>query len=488
MRKTIQVLAATAVVVGSVLSGSLLSGAASAEPGPAWGACPATPGVVLDPRQQCATIEVPLDYQHPTGQLISLAISRISTATPRLRRGVLLLIPGGPGNPGLALPSTRGVTLPAEVSNRYDIIGFDPRGVGQSTPVSCQLAAQDADLTTFLPWPGPGGDISGNVARARRVAAACVRNGGTLMRHITTRNEARDIDQIRRALHEPRLSYWGTSYGTYAGAVYATMFPQRTDRIVLDSNDDPDPSKVARGWVANFALGAQDRFPDFAAWAAAHDSTFGLGTTPTTVRDTYLRMAAALDRTPRPDLTGAALRAIMFNAIYSDAGFPILAQVMHAVRTDGPLPGIPSPPAEQFQNLIAAGTATACDDVSWPRSVSSYGRAVAGNRVAFPLTAGMPVNIWACAFWPNPPAEPPVRITPNGPPNVLMIQNLRDPATPYAGALKMRAAFGDRARLVTVDSGGHDAYLANGDACGDQTVTAFLANGTRPDHDVTCHS
>jgi pimeloyl-ACP methyl ester carboxylesterase len=100
----------------------------------------------------------------------------------------------------------------------------------------------------------------------------------------------------------------------------------------------------------------------------------------------------------------------------------------------------------------------------------------------------MPVNIFPCAFWPYSAAEPPVRITSDGPSNVLMIQNLRDPATPYSGAMKMRAAFGDRARLVTVDSGGHGAYLANGDACGDQTVTAFLVNGTRPDLDVTCHS
>jgi hypothetical protein len=266
------------------------------------------------------------------------------------------------------------------------------------------------------------------------------------------------------------------------------MFPDHTDRIVLDSNDDPSPRLAERGLAANFAIGAENRFPDFATWAATRDSTYQLGTTATAVRDTYLRLAATLDRTPLPDLTGNALRALMFNTLYSDAGFPLLAQLMHAARTGTPLPGIPLPPAAQFQNLIAVQTATGCNDVTWPRSINSYATAVAHNRIAFPLTAGMPVNIWPCAFWPYPVAEPPVRITPNGPSNVLMIQNLRDPATPYTGALKLRAAFGNRARLITVDSGGHRAYLANGNTCGNNAVTAFLAHGTRPAHDITCPS
>jgi pimeloyl-ACP methyl ester carboxylesterase len=135
------------------------------------------------------------------------------------------------------------------------------------------------------------------------------------------------------------------------------------------------------------------------------------------------------------------------------------------------------PPAAQAQNLVAVQTATGCNDVAWPRSADHYARAVARNRRDFPLTAGMPANIWACAFWPY-DAEKPVRITARGPDNVLLIQNRRDPATPYSGALRMLAAFGHRARMVTVSSGGHDAYLANGNACGDDAVTAFLTDGT----------
>jgi hypothetical protein len=256
--------------------------------------------------------------------------------------------------------------------------------------------------------------------------------------------------------------------------------------VVLDSSDDPDPTRVARGWVENFAVGAEDRFPDFAAWAAARDGSYGLGGTPAAVRDTYLRLAATLDRTPLPDLDGNGLRANMFNALYTDASFPLLAELMHAALTGAPLPTVPLPPPDQFQNLLAVQTATGCNDVTWPRSVPAYAGAVAANRVAYPLTAGMPANIYPCAFWPYPPAEAPTRISGYGPANILMVQNLRDPATPHSAALKMRATLGGRARMVSVDSGGHGAYLANGNACGDRTVTAFLVDGVRPTTDTTC--
>ncbi|WP_202970834.1 alpha/beta hydrolase [Saccharothrix sp. ALI-22-I] len=468
-----------------VLTGLVTPVAAATESTVEWRSCPAAAGP-LDPRQECATVWVPLDYRKPGGEWISLAVSRIRTARPELRRGVLLLIPGGPGGSGLARPSTHGSRLPQEVLDRYDLVGFDPRGVGHSTPVSCDLEPRDIEPTAFLPWPGPGGDISGTVGRANRVAEACARNGGPVIRTITTRNEARDIDRIRRALGESRLSAWGTSYGTYVGAVYATMFPRRTDRIVLDSSGDPDPRRVARGWQANFAVGAEDRFPDFASWAAARDANYGFGSTPQAVHATYRRLAGELDRNARPGLTGAVLRAVMFNSLYADAAFPQLAAFMQAALTGGPVPPIPVPPADQFRNLVSVQAATACNDVAWPGPEHDYAGDVARNRAAYPLTDGMPVNVQPCAFWPYPPAEHPTRVTAHGPKNILMIQNRRDPATPLAGALRMRSALGDRARIVVVESGGHNAYVANGNACGDQVVTDFLTNATRPRHDVTC--
>ncbi|MFC4117196.1 alpha/beta hydrolase [Nonomuraea zeae] len=447
----------------------------------------------MDPRQECATLQVPMDYRKPGGPAISLAVSRIKTAKPALRRGVLLIIPGGPGSPGLNRPSVQVKKLPQDVLDRYDIIGFDPRGVGQSSPVSCGLDARDVSFTKLKPYPDADGGIAENVAWSRRIAEACARNGGPLIRHISTRNEARDIDRIRQALGEKKLSYWGVSYGTYAGAVYATMFPQRTDRVVLDSNDDPDPRKVARQWLANYAVGVEDRFPDFAAWAAARDGEYGLGADPAAVRRTFLDLATALDRKPLPwpganpeELNGNLLRETMLNALYSDTNFPMLATLMRAALTTGELPPSNTPPAAAMQNTAAHAGATMCNDVAWQDAVGSYQQQVRRDRAAHPLTAGMPVNMGPCQFWPFEPAEPVVRVTSRGPANVLLIQNLRDPSTPYSGALKMRQAFGQRARMVSVDSGGHGVYLANGNACGDQTVTSFLTTGNLPARDKSC--
>lgn len=458
---------------------------------PAWTACPAAPG--LDPRQECATLHVPLDYGAPGNGTISLAVSRIRTAKPGLRRGVLLLIPGGPGSTGLARPSTQARRLPQEVLDRYDLVSFDRRGMGQSTPVSCGLAHEDLAPTLLKPWPSADGGITENVNWSRRIAEACARNGGPLMRHISTRNEARDIDGIRKALGEERLSYWGVSYGTYSGAVYATMFPERTDRVVLDSNDDPDPRGVARTWLANYAVGVEDRFPDFARWAAARDGEYDLGADPATVRHTVIELAARLDREPIPwpganpaELNGNVLRDTTLGAFYSDANFPALAGLMKAALTSGPLPAPSTPPDAVMQNSAAATAATMCNDVEWPGSVPLHQRLVARDKAAHPLTAGMPVNMGPCAFWPYRAAERPVRVTSRGPSNVLLVQNLRDPSTPHSGALEMRKAFGQRARMVSVDSGGHGAYLANGNACGDRTVTEFLVSGRRPAQDTLC--
>ena len=483
------VLALSALTLASfALTAAPPAGARPAAP-LSWQACP---GAGVDPRQQCATLQVPLDHSRPRGEQITLAVSRVASARPGLRRGVLLMIPGGPGGSGVNGPSGALKRLPQSVLDAYDVVGFDPRGVGRSTPVDCRLAHGDLAMVNLRPWPAPDGSITVNTATAARVADACVRNGGPVLRSISTANEARDIDRIRQALGERKLSAWGVSYGTYAGAVYATMFPQRTDRIVLDSNDDPDPTRVERGWLANFAVGAEDRFPDFAAWAA-RPGRYRIADSPEEVRTAFLDLAARLDRQPVPwpganpaELNGNVLRETMIESLYDDERFPALAELMLAGLGARPLPAPSAPPEEVLQNSIAVSVGTLCNDVAWPRSTAAYARSSAADRAAHPLTAGMPANIMPCAFWPAGPAEPPVRVSSDGPSNILMVQNLRDPATPYSGALRLRRAFGDRARMVAVDSGGHDAYVANGNACGDALVTEFLVTGRRVGADTRC--
>lgn len=437
--------------------------------------------------QECATLAVPLDYADPRGRQIALAVSRVRAADPAKRRGVLVLVPGGPGGTGLNRPSGIGASLPQSVRDRYDLIGFDPRGVGKSTQASCDLLPEDASPLNQRPWPGPGGDITQSVARARRLAETCLANGGDLVRTISSRTEAYDVDSIRRALGEQRISYWAVSYGTYVGSLYATLFARHTDRVVLDSNNDPDPRRVARAWLAHSAIGVEDRFPDFARWASRADNPDRLEATPEAVRATFLAVAEKLDRHPGPEgFTGAALRGLMVQYLLSDRFFPAFAQLIRAGR-DGGTPVLPPlPTGQEAQSMAATGAATLCNDVAWPsKSTSDYARDVLANRAEYPLTAGMPVNVVPCAFWPR-PARPPVAVSPHGPSNVLMVQNLRDAMTPYVGAVNLRRAFGDRARMVSVDSGGHGVYLANGNACGDAAVTEFLVTGRRPAADIAC--
>ncbi len=319
-----------------------------------------------------------------------------------------------------------------------------------------------------------------------------------MLRSVSTVNEARDIDSVRRALGEKKLSAWGTSYGTYVGSVYATMFPDRTDRVVLDSNDDPNPELVERGWLANVAVGTEDRFPDFARWAAAPERGVDrLARTPAEIRPLFLRLAARLDRAPLPwpganpaELNGNVLRQSLQDALHDDHRFPALAELIRAASDPAhrTLPAPNTPPAAAMQNTAAMSVATLCNDVAWPKSIPAYAEAVAANRARYPLTAGQPAGITPCAFWPTTPVDKPVHVTPRGPSNILLVQNLRDPASPYNGALNLRRAFGDRARMVAVDAGGHGAYLANGNACGDALVTDYLATGHRPTRDVTCRS
>ncbi|MGW5865250.1 alpha/beta hydrolase [Streptomyces sp. NPDC055239] len=455
-----------------------------------WKTCE---GSGIDPRQECATVEVPMDYARPEGKQIGIAVSRIPSEKPAARRGALLLIPGGPGGSGINNPSGKGQKLPQAVRDAYDLIGFDPRGLGRSSPVTCGFEHADLATSRMRPWPAADGSITENMTTAQRMSDACARNGGDLIRHITTANQARDLDRVREALGERKVSAWGVSYGTYVGAVYSQLFPHRTDRIVLDSNNDPDHTRVSRNWVASSEAGVEDTFPEFAKWASAPGNPDRLADTAAEVRPLFLKLAATLDREPIPwpganpeELNGNVLRQSLLNTLYDPDGFPGLAKLILAAR-QGKVPAAPpAPPETVVENSFAVGSAVLCNDIEWPKSTAAYEKAVAESRSKYPLTAGMPRNAMPCAAWPFRPKEAPVRITGSGPSNILLVQNERDPATPLSGALKLRAALGKRATMVTVDSTGHNAYLANGNECGDRTVSHYLATGERPGQDTYC--
>ncbi|MGW1608687.1 alpha/beta hydrolase [Streptomyces sp. NPDC002285] len=485
--------AALMAAVSGVVFGLVTPLTANATGSPAplkWTKCE---GEGLDPRQQCATLAVPMDYADPGGPKIDIAVSRIRSENPAARRGALLMIPGGPGGDSLGHPSDVGQRMPQEVRDAYDLIGFAPRGNAPSTPVSCDVDNADLAVDKRLPWPATDGSVTENLAMGRRLGDACARNGGELIKHISTLNNARDVDRIRAALGERKLSAWGVSYGTYIGAAFTELFPQRTDRIVLDSSDNPDPVAAERAWLRAFEVGVEDNFPEFAKWASRPGNPDRVADTPARVRSRFLALAARLDREPLPwpganpaELSGNVLRATMLNSLYDPDDYPVLAKLMLAAEKGTLPPAPPSPPQAALQNYLAVGAGTICNDAAWPRSAAVYEKGVAESRAKYPLTAGMPRNALPCTAWPWQPREAPLRVTDRGPSNVLMIQNERDVATPLSGALKLREAYGRRAVMVVNDSTGHDAYLNNGNACGDAAVSRFLATGERPARDTYC--
>ncbi|GAA3552294.1 alpha/beta hydrolase [Amycolatopsis ultiminotia] len=445
-----------------------------------WGPCPADAAA---PGLQCSTLRVPLDYRHPDGQQIDVAVSRLASAKPAQRRGVLLLNQGGPGLTGLNFSATLvKAGLPQQVRDSYDLIGFDPRGIGHSTPVTCDLTPEQRDTAVNPPYPHGAADVGKAAETAKTVAKQCATSKtAAILPFITTANTARDMDRIRTALDEPKLSYYGDSYGTYLGAVYTTLFPDRSDRIVLDSNLGPEG--YDRAALRSQAEGFQTRFPDFAKLAAADPEKYGLGRTPAEVTAKYFELAERLDKKPAQGIDGTSFRTVTSAYLRSESLLGDLAELWHDLDTDQPMPPVP---AEAGDGNFADGyLAVACGDSQWAGSVATYQRAVAVDRIRYPMFGAFTANIRPCAFWPS-PVEPAVRIGDRGPSDVLLVQNLRDPATPLSGAARLRSAFGDRARMVTIDQGGHGAYLFAPNKCGNDAVTGYLVTGKRPVHDTFC--
>lgn len=489
-KSVITALAATLLV-------PLFSGCSSAdadEESLSWKKCPKGVGAA---GVECTTLKVPLNYEEPDGKKIEIAVSRLASKNPDKRRGVLVTNSGGPGGETLTMPATlREMGLPKDVLDSYDIIGIDPRGVGHSTPVTCGLKLTDhpSNIPTYA---RDEADVAAEAKRVEAVAKKCATSKtADLLPHITTANTARDMDQVRDALGESKISYFGISYGTYLGSVYATMFPERGDRVFIDSVTGPG------GWdasfVRNFGQGFQDRFPDFAKFAAAQDEKYGLGKTPEEVEATYFDIAEKLDAKPSAEgYNGQLFRQVTFDRFYYDRKLPELAAIWKALDTGKPVPK-PAAGAEgegasasskiPTDNYQASQMHVICNDSNWPEDVTGYARNVEEDRKRFPMFGAAGADITPCAFWPSEPVEPPVKITDRGPSNILMLQNLRDNATPLNSAREMREALGDRARMVTADQGGHLAYLFLDNTCANDLVTTFLVTGQRPDEDTACET
>ena len=496
---------------------SAASTAQAPTPAPAeWGTCPADVAedafpYVLD----CATVQVPLDYAKPDGEQIDLMISRMASTDREKRRGILLLNPGGPSGSGLTLSTVLASKgLPKSVRNAYDIIAMDTRGIGHSTAARCGFTAQTPHFGNLPPYAVDEAAVEAQAKVVKGIAEQCAASpDAELLQHLNTPNTARDLDQIRAALGEEKASYLGYSYGSGLGATYDAMFPERADRVVLDSNigDTHLNQDVLRLW----GPGMEETFPDFARWAAKRHGSYGLGRTPAQVRATYFELAERLDDAPMAGVDGVIFRMANFGYLYSPGQYAKIAEVWESVLTDdvaglakqlaadAPVRTLVDTPAGgavggsdpaagaeepwESDNALTVFLAVSCNDAEWPEDVQHYKDTVAADRAEFPMFGAAAANITPCAYWPHEPVEQ-AEISQEGKENILIVQNRRDPATPLRGGQLARDKFGDRSRLVTVDQSGHGAYVLHDNACALETTTKFLVDGTLPKRDVSCRA
>src|SRR6516225_12296804 len=276
-------------------------------------------------RLQCASLAVPLDYRHPAGRKITLALSMApATAPADQRQGDLLVDPGGPGASGRYLAAQTADLLHHTVASEYNIIGFDPRGVGASVPaLRCDPSFFAGVRPDYIPASRAAEQVL--IARARAYAADCERRFGWLLPFMTTQDAARDMDSIRVAFGVAKINYYAYSWGTYLGQVYATLFPARVRRMVLDSTVDPTRVWYTDNIDQDYAF--QARMDAFFAWVARYDGTYQLGRTATQVRDAYYRARNQLLTAPAGRIVGPdELDATFVTGGYIDGIWPGLAQ------------------------------------------------------------------------------------------------------------------------------------------------------------------
>ncbi|WP_428956601.1 alpha/beta fold hydrolase [Streptomyces sp. cg35] len=456
--------------------------AAQAEPAAAleFGACPdSVPAPAAPARVECATLDVPLDRHRPDGPRLSVAVSRVpATGTPAERRGILLVNPGGPGGSGLSYAVTKRAKLPESVRRSYDVIGFDPRGVGLSSPVSCGRMGGLFDSPGDDPVPRGTAAEQRHLGSLRTLADDCAADASDALPYFSTEQTARDMDAIRAALGERRLSFLGVSYGSYLGAAYTALFPQRVRHMVLDSVVGPEDWYAFDLRQSRALLTQRDTF---FAWAAAHADRFALGTDARAVRASYLRVRRGVEADPVSGFGPAEFDRAVYRALGRTERWAPLAEALHAYSEGGGVDGLrPAAPFDgpDSRNYEAANRIVKCADGPGPapREVLADLRALR-TLDSQPVLTGVEAS--ACAYWHHRPAHRTALGSPDAPP-VLLVNSAHDPVTPLAGARALARTL-PGSRLITLDADySHGVFASRGNACVDRAVAAYLDDGTLP--------
>jgi pimeloyl-ACP methyl ester carboxylesterase len=488
---------------------------------------------------ECGTLTVPLDYARPGGKKISLTVSRIRATAPKERQGALVFNPGGPGASSMDFPLYGTLPKWRRTARAYDFVGYAPRGVGRSAPLSCQDPEKYAKAPTDSQRHPTEAFKRKKVAEAKAYAAGCARRAGADLPFYNSVNNARDLDMLRAALGEKKLTYMGASYGTYFGAVYATLFPGHVRRMIFDSVVNPDPRQI---WYRNNLdqnVAFEGRWGDWLKWVAEHDKDYRLGRTPKAVQRAY---DTALDRVRRTPVDGkvgpAQLQGAFLKTGYNDAYWPLRAQALSAYLHGNPKPlaqqtAPRSGSAKDAENGNAVYTAVECNDAPWPRDWRTWDR----DNTKIARTAPFETwdNAWMnlpCAFWPdrtesartgvddaversaeraregrgpdgeladavghaaatgvdsalgkNGPVD--VRTEPGALPPVLLLAAERDGATPYPGALELQRRLPGSSLVTERGAGTHGIALGPND-CVNHYTEAYLLHGKVPAHRVYC--
>lgn len=453
---------------------------------PAWHSCDV-------PDFQCATIKAPLDYAHPDGGDVRLAVSRKKATGPGKRLGSLLVNPGGPGASAVGyLQSYVGIGYPAGIRARYDLVAVDPRGVARSEPVQC-LDGHRMDVYTQIDTtPDDRRETDALVEAQKGFAEACGAHAARLLRHVSTVEAARDMDIVRAVLGDRRLTYVGASYGTMLGATYAGLFPDRVGRLVLDGA--LDPSLSARRMNLEQTEGFETAFQSFAKDCARRRDC-PLGRRQSAIGPRLEALFRTLDSHPLPtgDPDGRRLGEALATtgviaAMYDETSWEQLRSALTAAIDDKDGAGLLAlsdsyyqrDPDGRYANLMSANAAVNCLDLpasfATPEQVE---QSLPSFEKASPVFGeGLAWTSLNCAYWPVEPTGRPHRITAKGAAPIVVVGTTRDPATPYRWARSLAGQLSS-ARLLTYVGDGHTAY-GRGSRCIDSAIDTYLLHGTPP--------
>ncbi|GAA1798905.1 alpha/beta hydrolase [Nocardioides hankookensis] len=449
----------------------------------------------------CASLEVPLDYRHPDGETIELAVLRVPAADPGKRIGSLVVNPGGPGAPGTDYAENAAVpgnVFTAPVLAAYDVVGFDPRGTGSSDPVDC---LSDDELDAYVaqdPDPETPAEVQTYTGFVDAIGAGCADRSGALAAHVTTIEAARDLDVLRAALGESTLAYYGASYGTKLGATYADLFPDRVGRLVLDGAVDVSLSSrdLSLQQAGGFETALRAYVQSCLDAADEGDDCF-LGDTLDAGLTRIQQLLADVDAHPLPtdgdrDLdVGNAFYGLVL-PLYSRDYWPALTQGLKAAFDgDGTLllrfsDVYSSRGADGYtDNSTEAFYAISCLDDPWSIPASQVPAELPDFEAASPTFGD--VFAWGltgCGGMQVTSSEKPRDIRAAGAAPIVVIGTTRDPATPYAWAEHLADQL-ESGVLVSRDGDGHTGYT-EGNTCVDDAVDAYLLRDTVPEDGLDC--